>query len=87
MCLKVDAETKERSRSSRPGAVEMNPTRNREVAGLIPGLLCGLRIQHCHELWWRPAAVAPIRPLAWEPPYIMGAAVKKKKKESQVDLA
>ena len=25
-------------------------------------------------LWCRPAAVAPIGPLAWEPPYATGAA-------------
>jgi len=25
-------------------------------------------------LWCRPAATAPIRPLAWEPPYATGAA-------------
>ena len=30
-------------------------------------------------LWLRPAAVAPIRPLAWEPPYTASAALKKKK--------
>ena len=42
--------------------------------------LSGLRIQHCHELWCRPAAVAPIRPLAWELPYAAGRALKKKKK-------
>ena len=30
--------SKSESRSSRHGAVEMNPTRNHEVAGLIPGL-------------------------------------------------
>ena len=30
-------------------------------------------------LWCRPAAVAPIRPLAWEPPYAAGAALKSKK--------
>ena len=29
----------------------MNPSRNHEVVGSIPGLLTGLRIQHCHELW------------------------------------
>ena len=29
-------------------------------------------------LWRRPAAVAPIRPLAWEPPYAAGAALKTK---------
>ena len=31
-------------------------------------------------LWLRPAAVAPISPLAWEPPYATGANEKKKKK-------
>ena len=41
----------------------------------------GLRIQHCHELWHRPAATAPIQPLAWELPYAMGAALKSKKKK------
>ena len=30
-------------------------------------------------LWHRPAATAPIRPLAWEPSYVTGAALKKKK--------
>ena len=30
-----------------------NPTRNHEVAGSIPGLLSGLRIRHCRELWCR----------------------------------
>ena len=35
-------------------------------------------------LWHRPAATAPIRPLAWEPPYAEGAALEmaKKKKKS-----
>ena len=30
-------------------------------------------------LWHRLAATAPIRPLAWEPPYAAGAALKDKK--------
>ena len=30
-------------------------------------------------LWCRPAAIVPIRPLAWEPPYPTGVALKKKK--------
>ena len=30
-------------------------------------------------LWYRPAAVALIRPLAWEPPYAVGMALKRKK--------
>ena len=31
-------------------------------------------------LWWRPAATAPIRPLAWEPPYAVSVALEKDKK-------
>ena len=36
-------------------------------------------------LWlrWRPAAAAPIGPLAWEPPYAAGAALEKEKKERE----
>ena len=52
-----------------------------------------LGIWRCHELWcssdpallwlWhRPAAVALIRLLAWEPPYAAGAAQKSKKKKN-----
>ena len=45
-------------------------------------------------LWRRPAATAPIKPLAWEPPYVMGAALKKtdqkkkkkRKKERKEDV-
>ena len=41
-------------------------------------------------LWRRPAAIAWIRPLAWEPPYAVGVALKgqkrqKKKKSVQVE--
>ena len=40
-------------------------------------------------LWRRPATTAPIRPLAWEPPYAMGVALKRpqrpKKKETGVE--
>ena len=77
----------------------MNPTRNHEVVGSIPGLLSGLRIQRCHEpwcrsqicssdpvllwLWRRPAATAPLRPLAWEPPCAMGAALEKTKRQKK----
>ena len=32
-------------------------------------------------LWHRPAATAPIRTLAWEPPYAEGAALEKAKKK------
>ena len=37
-------------------------------------------------LWCRPAAAAPIEPLAWEFPYAVGAALKRpKKKEKKVE--
>ena len=34
-------------------------------------------------LWWRPAAIAPIRPLAWESPYSAGAAQEKAKRQKK----
>ena len=34
-------------------------------------------------LWWRPVAAALISPLAWEPPYVMGAALKRQNKTKQ----
>ena len=33
-------------------------------------------------VWHRPAAVAPIRPLAWEPPHAASAALKRPKEEN-----
>ena len=33
-------------------------------------------------LWHRPAAIALIRPLAWESPYASGAALKKRQKNN-----
>ena len=41
------------SESSHRGTAEVNTTRNHEVPGSIPGLLSGLRIQCCRELWCR----------------------------------
>ena len=35
------------------------------------------------QLWCRLAAVAPMRPLAWKPPYATGVAVKSKKKKKK----
>ena len=32
-------------------------------------------------LWCRPAAIAPIGPLAWEPPYAVGGALKRPKRK------
>ena len=34
-------------------------------------------------LWHRPAATAPIGPLAWEPPYATGVAPQKAKRQKK----
>ena len=77
--------------------METNPTGNHEVAGSIPGLTQRLKdlalAVSCDVgrrrgldlallwLWLGPAAVAPIRPLAWEPPYAASEALKTKDKK------
>ena len=56
--------------------------------------LSGLRIQHCHELWCGSqtqlgshvavaVATALIQPLAWEPPYAVGVALKRTKRQKK----
>ena len=54
--------------SSHRGTAEMNPTRNHEVAGLIPGLAQWVKDPALLWLWCRLVATALIRPLAREPP-------------------
>ena len=51
-----------------------------EDAGSIPGL--AQRVKALLWLWRRLAATAPIRPLAWEPPYAAGGALKRQKKNA-----
>ena len=63
-----------RSWSSHCGSAVMNPTSSHENVGLIPGLAQWVKDPAL------PAAAAPIRPLAWELPYVEGAALKINKK-------
>ena len=43
---------------------------------------CAVQVSDMAEIlhWYRPAAVALTRPLAWELPYAEGVGLKKKKK-------
>ena len=50
------------------------------------GSRCGLDLALLW-LWRRPVATAPIRPLAWEPPYAAGAALKDKRQKRNGILA
>ena len=83
-----------KSRSYHCISVITNPASTDEEVGAIPGLAqwiegsgvpmnCGVCCRHGSDLallrlWHRPAATALIRPLAWELPYAVGAALKKR---------
>ena len=48
---------------------------------------CGVGLRRGSDLallclWHKPAAVAPIRPLAWQPPYAAGASLRRQKQKT-----
>ena len=63
--------------------METNLTRSHEVVGSIPGLDQRVKDLALLWLWCGPAAVAPIGPLAWEPPYAVGVSLKRPKKKKK----
>ena len=49
---------------------------------------CGVGGRRCLDpallwFWCGPAETAPIRPLAWEPPYAVGLALEKAKRQKK----
>ena len=79
-----------RSGSSCRGSAETNLTSIHKDAGLILASLsrlgiwmsCGAGRRRSSDLvllclWHRPAATAPIQPLAWKPPYAASMALKR----------
>ena len=60
-----------------------NPTRIHEDAHSISDLNQWAKDLVLLWLWHRPAAVALIQPLAWDLPYAVGAALKKKKRRKR----
>ena len=59
------------------GSAETNLTGLHEDMDLIPDLAQWVKDLALLWLWHRPAATAPIRPLAWETPHAVGVALKR----------
>ena len=86
---RINEQLKSQCVSSRRGSVEANLTSIHEIAGSFSGesngvaVNCGVGCRRSLDpaiavaVVYRPATTALIRPLAWEPPYAMGMALKR----------
>ena len=82
--------------SSRHGSTVKNLTSIHDDVGLIPGhaqwvkdpgvaMSCGVSHGYSADpvLWGCGCGIAPIQPLAWKHPYVMGVALKKDKNKTK----